>query len=84
MKESTYNPCLLYTYKDGFGVVSLQTDNTLFLGDQNFAKAEETELKKANFLAKEQEQLIVENLIKFNDGQIKLSNNSKIELNQEH
>ncbi len=84
MKESTYDPCLLYTHKDRFGIVSLQTDNTLFLGDQMFAKAEETELKKAKFLTKEHEQLTIENLIKFNSGQIKLSNNSIIELTQTH
>jgi hypothetical protein len=84
MKESTYDPCLLYTHKDGFGIVGLQTDDTLFLGDQTFAKAEETELKKAKFLAKEREQLTIENPIKFNGGQIKLSNNGTIELTQTH
>jgi hypothetical protein len=45
----------LYTNKDGFGVVSLQTNNTLFLADKSFAKAEESELYKANFLTKDKE-----------------------------
>ena len=52
-----YNPCLLYTNCNGFGIVGLQTDNTLFLANETFAKSEETELQEANFLAKEREEL---------------------------
>jgi hypothetical protein len=68
MKESTYDPCLLYTNKNGFGVVSLQTDDTLFLADKSFAEAEEPELNKANFLAKARKQLTSTTPIKFNAG----------------
>ena len=46
MKESMYNPCLLYTHK-GLGIVGLQTDDTLFVGDEVFAQAEEINLKGA-------------------------------------
>jgi hypothetical protein len=58
----------------------LQTDNTLFLGDQAFATAEEAKLREAKFLAKEREELIVTTPIKFNGGQIKLEDNGTIML----
>ena len=44
MNQSTYDPCLLYTNTNGFGVVGLQTDDTLFLADDIFATAEEERL----------------------------------------
>ena len=44
MEQLTYNPCLLYTLLNGLGIVRLQIDDTLFLADQTFADAEETEL----------------------------------------
>jgi hypothetical protein len=59
---------LLYTNENGFGVVSLQTDDTLFLANKSFAKAEESELNKANFLAKDREQLTFTTPIKLNSG----------------
>ncbi len=68
MTQSTYNPCLLYTSTNRFGLVGLQTDNTLFLADLEFAYNEETQLQKAKFLAKDREQLITKYLIKFNRG----------------
>ena len=44
MEQSTYDPCLLYTPSNGFGIVGLQTDDTLFLADQTFADTKETKL----------------------------------------
>lgn len=82
MKESTYDPCLLYTNTNGFGVVGLQTDDTLFLADNTFAASEETNLKKAKFMAKDREVLTCDTPIKFNGGQIRLENDS-IVLTQE-
>lgn len=76
MSELIYDPCLLYTNENGFGVVGLQTDDTLFLANKVFADAEESELKQANFLAKEREKLTTATPIKFNGGQIKLENDS--------
>ena len=52
--------------------MSLQTDNTLFLVDETFAEAEQNELHKAKFMAKECEQLIVDTPLKFNSGLIQL------------
>jgi hypothetical protein len=76
ISESTYDPCLLHTNENGFGIVGLQTDDILFLANQVFADAEELELKQANFLAKEREKLTTIIPIKFNGGQIKLENDS--------
>ena len=44
IEQSTYDLCLLYTPLNGLGIVRLQTDDTLFLADQTFTDAEETEL----------------------------------------
>lgn len=52
MKASTYGPCLLTRDEDGFGVVGLQTDDTLILADTTFAHDEEEQLAIAGFLAK--------------------------------
>jgi hypothetical protein len=44
----SYNPCLLITTKkEAFGVVGIQTDNTLFLASDEFAALEDSELQKA-------------------------------------
>jgi hypothetical protein len=40
---------------NSFGIISLQTNNTLFLADPMFAQTEEIKLQKTNFLAKDQE-----------------------------
>jgi hypothetical protein len=86
MAQSMYNPCLLFTPGDtngtGFGIVGMQTDNTLLLADGAFAEAEETELHKARFLSKEREELTAENPIKFNGGQLTMKENF-LELTQE-
>ena len=55
-----------------FGIVGLQTNNTLILVDKNFALVKEVELKKAKFIAKERDKLIVNNFIKFNNRILKL------------
>jgi hypothetical protein len=47
----------LYTDHNGFGVIGLQTDNTLLLADKTFAESEEMRLKEAKFLAKGREKL---------------------------
>ena len=45
MNQSTYDPCLLYCNNDdSFGIVGLQTDDTLFLADETFTEAEQVEL----------------------------------------
>jgi len=46
MNQLTYNLCLLYRNKL-FGLISLQTNNTLFLSNINFAKKEQINFEKA-------------------------------------
>jgi hypothetical protein len=79
--QSTYDLCLLYSNKP-FGIVGLQTDDTLFLADKTFADAEENELYKAKFMAKEQERLTVAAPLKFNGAIIQLVTD-RITLTQE-
>ena len=57
MTISTYDPCLFYA-TNGFGVVGLQTGDSLILGDDAFTSEEEHQLQKANLMAKEREQLL--------------------------
>ncbi|KAI0995095.1 hypothetical protein K3495_g13086 [Podosphaera aphanis] len=56
MVSSTYDPCLLYTTSSisgcVFGLIGMQTDDTLILCDDAFARREEFELEKANIPAK--------------------------------
>jgi hypothetical protein len=81
MEQSTYDPCLLQS-NNPFGIVGLQTDNTLFLADETFAEAKQIELDKAKFMAKEREQLTAEAPLKFNRGLIHLITD-RITLTQE-
>lgn len=57
--RSIYDPCLFYTKnsRSGFAIVGLQTDNTLFLGDETFAIKEKKQLNQANLFAKKREKL---------------------------
>lgn len=85
MLESSYDSCLLWVSNPsmGFGVVGLQTDDTLILADKTFAAAEEVELQKAKLLAKPRDQLTIDHPIKFNGGFITLAADRSIYLNQE-
>ncbi|KAI0995299.1 hypothetical protein K3495_g12883 [Podosphaera aphanis] len=86
MKTSTYDPCLLYSNNSegDFGIVGLQTDETIFLANGSFATKEEVKLKQAKFLAKEREKLDINNPIRFNGGCKHREKNTKaITLTQE-
>jgi hypothetical protein len=63
--QLTYDLCLLYSNKL-FDIISLQTNNMLFLTDKTFINIEENKLYKAKFIAKEQERLITITPLKFN------------------
>ena len=75
MGTSTHVPCLLITRDENgpFGLVRMQTDDTLFLGDNEFVKQEDVELKTAKLLAKPSEQLTGDNPL--------LSNGCKLMIN---
>ena len=53
--------------------MGLQTNDTLFQADKTFAEAEQNELHKAKFMAKERKQLTVDTPLKFNSGLIQLA-----------
>ena len=54
MSTSNYDPCLLVTNGDAntFGIVGMQTDDTLILGTPTFLSLEEKRLEKAQFRSK--------------------------------
>lgn len=68
MATSTYDPCLLITNRgpETFGIVGLQTDDTLAIGTSAFSSAENAALQKANFQAKPKERLSEEVPLEFN------------------
>ena len=68
MVTSTYDPCLLITNgrHEEFGMVGLQTDDTLAIGTPKFSVAEDVALQKANFRAKPKERLSEEAPLEFN------------------
>ena len=82
MTESTYDPCLLYK-SEPFGIVGLQTDDTLMLASDTFSAEEEDAIKKAKIMTKERTHLILETPIKFNGTMIRLAPSRDIMLSQE-
>lgn len=74
VKPSTFDPCLLYCNdKDhGFGVVGMQTDDTLIFANNTFADLEDSRLKEAKLATKPREQLTDNHSIKFNGGLVTL------------
>jgi hypothetical protein len=68
MEQFLYDLCLLYNNSIWFSIVDLQTDDTLFLTNREFAVLKEDRLYKAQFITKEHEWLELGNLLKFNDG----------------
>jgi hypothetical protein len=91
MIESTFNSCLLHinqinqiefiefvnqsNFISHFGIVGLQTDDTLILADDDFAELKERELARAALTFKKREKSISIISIKFNDDLIFLSDN---------
>jgi hypothetical protein len=57
---------LIITEKEIFRVISMQTDNTLFLGLEEFAAYEDNKLQKANFSTKLREELSLNSNLIFN------------------
>jgi hypothetical protein len=67
METSSYDPCLLITQPGmPFGVVGLQTDDTLILATEEFQEKEERELGIAGFSAKPKDRLSYESPLAFN------------------
>jgi len=77
MDTSTFDPCLLITStKTPFGIVGIQTDDTIILGDSDFSTLEEEELTKAKLIAKPKEKLNSTTLLLFNRYILSLNEDS--------
>ena len=64
---STYNPCfLITTKKEIFGIVRIQTNNTLILALKEFLVLKDNKLNKAKFFIKFKEALVPETPLIFN------------------
>ena len=80
MTTSTFNPCfLIITTGTPFGIVSMQTDNTIILKDDQFSALEENELIiKVNLMAKPKEKLNLITPLLFNRYILSLNKDSII------
>jgi hypothetical protein len=82
MATSTYDPCLLVTTtEDGFGIVGMQTDNTIILVNEHFLTLEKNELLNAKFIAKSKEKLTPNSPLIFN-GYVLVQNGNIMSLRQ--
>jgi hypothetical protein len=67
MATSTYDLCLLITtIENGFGIVGMQTDDTIILADEPFLTLEENELLNIKFIVKPKEKLTPDSPLIFN------------------
>ena len=66
MTTLLYDPCLLVTIAYAFGLVEMQTDDTLILRDSKFKALKHEELAKANITIKLIKQLSPDMLLIFN------------------
>jgi hypothetical protein len=82
MVTSTYDPCLLISESEKFGIIGMQTDDTLGLTDIQFSGLEEEELQKAAFAAKPKEILTTERPLTFNGCRISLNTEGDIIVTQ--
>jgi hypothetical protein len=72
MVTSTYNPCLLVTTGQIFGLTGMQTDDILHLCSPEFSATKEKKSQKAGFRSKPKISLLKSSLLKFNEGRITL------------
>jgi hypothetical protein len=83
MATSTYDPCLLITItKTAFGVVGIQTDDTLILRSKEFDTIKDEELTRAKFSAKPKELLFPETPLIFNGCILTQKEGDAVELRQ--
>ena len=84
MSTSTYDPCLLITNSDTsiFGIVGMQTDDTLMLGTQAFSSLEEKKIQKAEFRSKPKSTLTPEVQLDFNGCTLTMDASKALSLRQ--
>src|SRR6266568_8875793 len=79
---STFNPCfLIITTGTPFRIISIQTNNIIILGDDQFLTLKEDKLVKVNLIAKPKEKLNLTTPLFFN-GYILSLNKDSIALHQ--
>ena len=79
MATSTYDLCLLITTtKDAFGMVGIQTDDTLILASDEFLQKEDSELTQANLRAKPKTTLTSDEPIIFNRGVLSIEGDTVV------
>ena len=77
MTTSTFDPCFLITTTGTlFRIISMQTDNTIILGDEQFSALKEDELVKVNFMIKPKEKLDLKTPLLFNKCILSLNKDS--------
>ena len=75
----TFNPCFLITITGTpFKIISMQTDDTIILKDNQFSALEEDELVKTNLMAKPKEKHNLKTPLLFNKCILSLNKNSII------
>ncbi len=80
IEPSTYDLCLLTTIdKEGpFRLVSMQTDNTLFLGNEHFTSLKEYKIYEKKLLAKGIEKLSQDHSLSFNRCKLSLNKSTSV------
>lgn len=84
MEMSTFDPCLLTTTgsADDFGIVGMQTDDTLIVGTESFLALEERQLNIAGFRAKPKTLLEPGVGLDFNGARLSFCKENILELKQ--
>jgi hypothetical protein len=84
LKPSPYDPCLFSRNDDEhFGIVGLQTDDTLIVANDKFAALEDRKIKEAGIECKERTELTVDKPMRFNGAVITQHKNGCVSLTQE-
>jgi hypothetical protein len=80
IEQSTYDPCLMITKdpKGPFGIVGLQTDDTLFVRDRQFIDLEDSALQAAGLIAKPAQTLSLGTPLVFNGCKLILRTDGSI------
>jgi hypothetical protein len=72
MVTLTYDLCLLITSDGFFGVIGMQTDDTLMICSPEFSAKEEEKIQKAAFRAKFKARLAKSSPMEFNEARLTL------------
>jgi hypothetical protein len=87
MTTSTYDPCLLITNnssEDSFGIVGMQTDDTLILSTPAFSALEQEKLEQAAFRSKPKTTLLPETALEFNGCTLSITDAHELVLTQKN